>query len=310
MRRSIPAPLSRRHCPETPGAREGTPQTGKVEGSRASREMTALPSDAAFSPDSTHGKQDLGGTGEKPGQGPRTQGRDQPRQPEACPGLALAFLHLSQLGWWRRLGSDLRGKERAPSCNAPHKSTTRSSGRTLETQAALPVRRHRAGTRCHRGGGPGTPGFWAPPAVPWSPAETKGSLGRHPSLKAVAASCADCWSCAVAVSDQAPGASRARQGCAGVGGACSEQRCGCGARQLSMGARALGVGALFVNVPLVLAQDGSLPPPRPPRHPLRLLLLPSGVSPAKAGSTDTQPPRQQPPCAFWETGEELRSSFY
>lgn len=62
-----------------------------------------------------------------------------------------------------------------------------------------------------------------------------------------------------------------------------------------MGARALGVGALFVNVLLVLAPDGSRSPFTPaPQHPLRLLLLPSCVSPTKAGSADTQPPRQRP----------------
>lgn len=77
-----------------------------------------------------------------------------------------------------------------------------------------------------------------------------------------------------------------------------------------MGARALGVGALFVNVLLVLARDGSRSPPPPLQHPLRLLLLPSCVSPAKAGSADTQPPGQRPRCAFRETRAGLGASFY
>lgn len=75
-----------------------------------------------------------------------------------------------------------------------------------------------------------------------------------------------------------------------------------------MGARALGVGALFVNVLLILARDGSrsnLPPPHP--HP-RLLLLPSSVSSGKAGSADTQLPRQRPRCAF--RGAGLPAAFY
>ena len=44
-----------------------------------------------------------------------------------------------------------------------------------------------------------------------------------------------------------------------------------------------------MNVLLVLAPDGSRSP-SPPQHPLRLLLLPSRVSPTKAASADTQPP--------------------
>lgn len=74
-----------------------------------------------------------------------------------------------------------------------------------------------------------------------------------------------------------------------------------------MGARALGVGALFVNVLLILAQDGSRSN-LPPRPPSRLLLLPSCVSSGKAGSADTQLPRQQPRCAF--RGAGLPAPFY
>lgn len=74
-----------------------------------------------------------------------------------------------------------------------------------------------------------------------------------------------------------------------------------------MGARALGVGALFVNVLLILAQDGSRSN-LPPHPPSRLLLLPSCVSSGKAGSADTQLPRQQPRCAF--RGAGLPAPFY
>ena len=89
------------------------------------------------------------------------------------------------------------------------------------------------------------------------------------------------------------------------GRACSEPPCGRGAGGFEWERVRWGWGRYLWMCCLSWLRMVRAPPSPPhPQHPLRLLLLPSCVSPTKAGSADTQPPRQRPLWAFRETRAE------
>lgn len=181
-------------------------------------------------------------------------------------------------------------------------------GGTQDAQAALPVRRYRAGTRCHRGGGPGTRGAGAPPAVPWSPWRgPRGVSGKTPPWKR--------W-LPPALTAVAP----RRRPAGGLGraphetGLCRGRRRGFGASarppswSALNGSACAGGGGVICECAACLGWGWFALPPPP--TPLQLLLLPSRVSPAEAGSADIQPPLQRQRCALRETRAGLCAGFY